>query len=173
MIRASGHEYKARDILGYLRRGSQLVEQVDNEVVIDTTRTVKSDAVILAVRKVPPGKISKLVHPDLHLENYTGFLLPIGVKQQGKGRRGTGRSAARLKRKSSLTKEEGVVKCEPESPSICSSPFQEIEDSLASPPPQKLSRLGSADEQFIVEKRDAETETFVEKEDKEMQTDGE
>ncbi|XP_065065926.1 uncharacterized protein LOC135691865 [Rhopilema esculentum] len=171
VIRASGHEYKARDILGYLRRGSQLVEQVDNEVVIDTTRTVKSDAVILAVRKVPPGKISKLVHPDLHLENYTGFLLPIGVKQPGKGRRGTGRSAARLKRKSSLTKEEGVIKSEPESPSICSSPFQEIEDSLASPPPQKLSRLRSTDEQFIGEKRDAETETFVAKENKEMQTD--
>ena len=32
-----------------------------------------------AVRKIPPGKISKLVHPDLHLENYTNAILQIGI----------------------------------------------------------------------------------------------
>ena len=143
IIRICNEDYNAREVLGYLRRGTQLVEQVGEEVVIDTTRTVKSNSTILAVRKVPPGKISKLVHPELHLENYTGYILPLGIKHPLKGRRGLGK-AAKVKRKSSTSKEEVTIKSEPLSPSVSSSPFKLNnfeESSNVTPPPQKTARL--------------------------------
>ena len=177
IIRICSEDYNAREILGYLRRGTQLVEQVGKDVVIDTTRTVKSNSTILAVRKVPPGKISKLVHPSLHLENYTSYLLPLGIKQPLKGRKGPGRST-RAKRKSSITKEEVTIKTEPQSPSV-SSPLLSLnsfEDSIASPPPEKTIRLeNSVGEEFSM-KTDSSMEIVAQgsrsKESKETQTTG-
>ena len=142
IIRIYSEDYNAREILGYLRRGTQLVEQVGDDVVIDTTRTVKSNSTILAVRKVPPGKISKLVHPGLHLENYTNHLLPFGIKQPLKGRKGFGKST-KVKRKSSVSKEDVAIKSEPQSPvnnSAMSVSVFENPDGV-SPPPQKTAKL--------------------------------
>lgn len=142
IIRICNEDYNAREILGYLRRGTQLVEQVGNDVVIDTTRTVKSNSTILAVRKVPPGKISKLIHPDLHLETYTSHLLPLGIKQPLKSRKGPGRST-KIKRKSSISKEDITIKSEPQSPSVSNSQLDlnGFEDSDIGPPPEKLVKL--------------------------------
>lgn len=142
IIQICNEDYNARDVLGYLRRGTQLVEQIGNEVVIDTTTTVKANSTILAVRKVPPGKISKLVHPDLHLENYTSYLLPLGAKQPLKAKKGMGRSC-KVKRKPSTSKEDLVVKSEPQSPVLISSPSQmnSLDDASMSPPPMKVARL--------------------------------
>ena len=177
IIRICNEDYNAREILGYLRRGTQLVEQVGKDVVIDTTRTVKSNSTILAVRKVPPGKISKLVHPSLHLENYTNYLLPLGIKQPLKGRKGPGRST-RTKRKSSMTKEEVKIKAEPQSPSISSPPLNldSFEDSTTNPPPEKTARLeNSVGEEYSI-KTDVSVEIEAQgsksKESKETQTTG-
>ena len=82
-----GKNYKLKDVLGYLRRGVQLVEYIGSNPVVDTTRTIKKDALVVAVRKVPPGKISKMIHPELHLENYSLHLLPIGIKQPQKAKK--------------------------------------------------------------------------------------
>ena len=116
---------------------------------MDTTRTVKKNSVILAVRKVPPGKISKLVHPDLHLENYTSYLLPVGVSQPIKAKKSGGKSS-KPKRKSSCSKEEGALKSEPQSPSLIGSPFNSVENEQYrfTPPPKKLSKLES-DEEYV------------------------
>eukprot|EP00794_Sanderia_malayensis_P008849 gene8849-9797_t len=141
-------KYNAKEILGYLRRGTQLVEQHGDDVIVDTTRTVKTNSVILAVRKVPPGKISKLVHPDLHLETYTGFLLPIGMEQPVKSKRHASRSA-KAKRRASTTqsKDDVICKSEPMSPmaycnhTFASSSKVESEDSSSSPPPNKICRV--------------------------------
>ena len=110
---------------------------------------MKKNSVILAVRKVPPGKISKLVHPDLHLENYTSYLLPVGVNQPIKAKKGGGKSS-KPKRKSSCSKEEGALKSEPQSPSLIGSPFNSVENEQYrfTPPPKKLSKLES-DEEYV------------------------
>ena len=161
MIRILNEDYNARDVLGYLRRGTQLVEQIGHEVLIDTTRTVKANSTILAVRKVPPGKISKLIHPELHLENYTSYLLPLGIKQPLRGRKGLAKSS-KVKRKPSTSSEDVFVKSELQSPSLSRSPSQsnEYEETCASPPPQKITRF----EREEVAAIDSETSARVEKE---------
>ena len=73
-------KYKARETLGYFRRGVQLVDYSKDVggTVVDTVSTMVNVTMTSAVRKIPPGKISKLVHPDLHLENYTNTILQVG-----------------------------------------------------------------------------------------------
>lgn len=81
IIVVDNKKYKAREILGYFRRGVQFVDypKETGRMIIDTVSTLKNFSLTGAVRKIPPGKISKLVHPDLHLENYTNAILQIGV----------------------------------------------------------------------------------------------
>ena len=72
-------KFKAREVLGYFRRGVQLVDYSKDtgNTIIDTVSTLRNFSVTSAVRKIPPGKISKLVHSDLHLENYTNPIIEI------------------------------------------------------------------------------------------------
>ncbi|XP_047143148.1 uncharacterized protein LOC124817314 [Hydra vulgaris] len=72
-------KFKAREVLGYFRRGVQLVDYSKDtgSTVIDTVSTLRNFSITSAVRKIPPGKISKLVHIDLHLENYTNPIIEI------------------------------------------------------------------------------------------------
>ena len=81
LIVVDNKKYKAREILGYFRRGVQLVDypKETGRMTIDTVSTIKNFTPTGAVRKIPPGKISKLVHPDLHLENYTNAILQVGL----------------------------------------------------------------------------------------------
>lgn len=74
-------KYKARNILGFFRRGVQLVDysKDSGSMVIDTISTIRNVSPTSAVRKIPPGRISKLVHPELHLENYTNAIVQVGL----------------------------------------------------------------------------------------------
>lgn len=80
LIVVDAKKYKAKNILGFFRRGVQLVDysKETGSMVIDTISTLRNVSATSAVRKIPPGRISKLVHPDLHLENYTNAILQIG-----------------------------------------------------------------------------------------------
>lgn len=80
IIVVDNKKYKAKEMLGYFRRGVQLVDysKETGGMVVDTISTIKNVSITSAVRKIPPGKISKLVHPDLHLENYTNAILQVG-----------------------------------------------------------------------------------------------
>ena len=79
IIVVDGKKYRAKDVLGFFRRGVQIVDySKDDGVVVDTVSTIRNFTINGAVRKIPPGKISKLIHQDLHLENYTHTILEIG-----------------------------------------------------------------------------------------------
>lgn len=79
IIVVDGKKYRAKDVLGFFRRGVQIVDySKDDGVVVDTVSTIRNFTVNGAVRKIPPGKISRLIHQDLHLENYTHTILEIG-----------------------------------------------------------------------------------------------
>ena len=80
-------KYKARNILGFFRRGVQLVDYSKDtgSMVIDTISTVRNVSATSAVRKIPPGRISKLVHPELHLENYTNTITQVGFENTDGG----------------------------------------------------------------------------------------
>lgn len=80
-------KYKARNILGFFRRGVQLVDYSKDtgSMVIDTISTVRNVSATSAVRKIPPGRISKLVHPELHLENYTNTITQVGFEHADGG----------------------------------------------------------------------------------------
>ena len=82
MIVVNEKKYKARNILGFFRRGVQLVDYSKDtgSMVIDTISTVRNVSATSAVRKIPPGRISKLVHPELHLENYTNTITQVGFE---------------------------------------------------------------------------------------------
>ena len=114
IIVVDNKKYKARETLGYFRRGVQLVDYSKDlgGTVVDTVSTLINVTMTSAVRKIPPGKISKLVHPDLHLENYTNAILQIGsVVDSLSGQTALPRVKGR-KRRSKFPSNEGTNKKE-------------------------------------------------------------
>ena len=101
VIAVDGKKYKARNILGYFRRGVQLVDYSKDtgSMVIDTLSTLRNVSPTSAVRKIPPGRISKLVHADLHLENYTNVILQIGHTDNEEERLLSAAKTPRMRRK--------------------------------------------------------------------------